>query len=103
MPTLELISEIQSLKAQLTQCQERLAVAERLFTELERLTELMSGPGMSWDRNDLSKLHTWIEVFLTYAPSDWVAVWRDDLEKAVDFMEHTAGSYWSEVKERLKT
>ncbi len=34
--------------------------------------------------------------------SEYVRVRREDLKKAIDFMEHTAGVYWSTVKDRLK-
>jgi hypothetical protein len=34
--------------------------------------------------------------------SEFVRVRRDDLEKAIDFMEHSAGVYWITVCKRLK-
>jgi len=93
-------AELAALKTQLAEKDKRLATAEGL---LQRWLKKLSMD----NKTDL-RLDT--EVFLTptspatnpVLPEGMVLVRREDWEKAIDFMEHTAGIYWSEIKDRLK-
>ena len=56
-----------------------------------------------WGESAVLELTGWIKTFLSTPTSpDLVLVRREVLDKAIDFMENTAGTYWMEVCNQLK-